>query len=103
MLRDKAGILNAVLVAILSAGCAKEKAIDREAALKMVLEMPEVKALEQGAIENGGIGIAAYAEESPNRYWEVSVYQNYHDHHPRYETFLVRTDGAEILRLKFLD
>lgn len=113
----------AVLAVMLSVGCTgKEglqdksslctpaKAVGRETARQMVLAMPEVKALELAVIENNGIGIAVHAGDTPVehsgngcRYWDVSVYEDYHDHHPRYETFLVRTDGEEILPLNFMD
>jgi len=93
-----------------SVPCATEKSIDMETARQMVLAMPDVKALEPAVVENGGIGIAVHVGETPmehcgngQRYWEVSVYENYHDRHPRYKTFLVRTDGEEIMTRNFMD
>jgi len=116
-------IFLAVLAVMLSVGCVgeggllgkstvrtKAKAVDRETARQMILAMPEVKALEPMVIANNGIGLAVHVSETPkkhtengHRYWEVSVYENYPDHHPRYKTFLVRTDGEEILLLDFMD
>lgn len=86
----------------------QDGAVDRETARETIQRLPKIQAMEKPVIENGGLGVVVYPSEQPVRhlnrdYWEVHVHQNYPDRHPRIETFLVRTDGDEILILNPLD
>jgi hypothetical protein len=84
------------------------KIIDRETARAGIGAIPAIKAADGAVVENGGFGIEVYVDDRPRehfkrRYREVSVYEIYHDHHPRLVTFLVSMDGKEILILNLSD
>ena len=93
------------------AGCARKSPISADTAIRMVTAIPEVVDW-CGLVERNGnrtvIGVSQAGPTlaipgNPASYWTVYSHEVMSTHFPRFETFLVREDGHEILVHNFAD